>query len=313
MTKITIGIDISKANLDVACFCVGEPRQFSNDDKGHKAFLKWLSQFDVTLIVFEPTGPYHRRLERLLADADLPYAKINPRQARRFAEATGKLAKTDRVDAIMLARFGALLTPTQSTIKSQELEDLAELHVARRGLMKDRTVTMNRQHSLVSPFLKRQATQRLKQIEAHITAIDERCRNLVKADPQLRQRRDILLTIPGIGKLTALILLIEMPELGTMDKRQAAVLAGLAPMTRQSGTWKGKSFIRGGRANLRQALYMPALVASRFNQDLRQKYQAMIAAGKPAKVAITAIMRRLITIANALLRDQRKWTENVAC
>jgi len=313
MTKITIGIDISKAKLDVACFPGSEIRQFSNDGKGHKALLKWLRRFDLTLMVFEPTGPISSPVGALGADCGLPYAKINPRQARCFAEATGKFAKTDRVDAIMLARLGALLTPTQSTIKSQLLEDLNELHVARRGLMKDRTAIKNRLHSLVLPFLKRRATQQLKQIDAYIADIDEHCRDLVDADPQLRQRRDILLTIPGIGELTALILLIEMPELGTLDKRQAAALAGLAPMTRQSGTWKGKSFIRGGRANLRKALYMPALVASRFNQDLKQKYQAMIEAGKPPKVAITAIMRRLITIANALLRDQRKWTENRAC
>ena len=273
---------------------------------------RWLAALKVKLVVFEATGAYHRRLERFLSDHGLPFSKVNPRQARRFAEATGKLAKTDRVDALMLALFGELLQPPQSESKSQTLETLSQLVGARRALVKDRTAAKNRQHNLQSALLKRQTSRRLKQIKSDIAALDAACRELVSEDEQLDHRFNILVSMPGIGELTAIIMLVEMPELGAMDKRQTAALAGLAPIARQSGTWKGKSFIRGGRSNLRQALYMPALVAIRFNEEMATKYKTMIEKGKPAKVAITAIMRKLITTANALLRDDRNWTKTQA-
>jgi transposase len=312
MTKFTIGIDISKALLDVAIYPGGEVQQFSNDKKGHKALAKWLGAVDVKLIVFEAAGAYHRGLERFLGDHGWPFAKLNPRHARRFAEATGKLAKTDCVDALVLARFGALLEPAHNTAKGQILEELGQLVSARRALVKDRTAAKNRQHNLQSALLKRQVKQRLKQIKSHIKAIDSQCQGMIRQDHLLSNRYTILKSIPGLGALTAIIMLSEMPELGSMDKRQTAALAGLAPITRQSGTWKGKSFIRGGRSNLRQALYMPALVAIRFNDELAAKYSAMIKAGKPAKVAITTIMRKLIITANALLRDNKKWSKITA-
>ena len=309
MADVTIGIDISKALLDVATYPERAVKQFTNTSKGHSKLITWLATLPVKLIVFEATGAYHRNLERALGAHGAPFAKVNPRQARRFAEATGTLAKTDRVDALMLARFGALLEPPRNPGKSQTLEELAELLLARRGLVKDRTAAKNRQHTLRSPLLRRQTQQRLKHIKTQIKAIDAYCTALVQGDAVLQERCTILLSIPGLGALTAIIILSEMPELGSMDKRQTAALAGLAPITRQSGHWKGKSCIRGGRANLRQALYMPALVAIRFNAQMAAKYQAMIKAGKPAKVAITTIMRKLIITANALLRDGRKWSK----
>lgn len=309
MTHIIIGIDISKDHLDVHHLPDGAASRFANTKSDLKALTTWLVSLQPERVVFEPTGAYHRKLERSLAEAGITYAKINPRQARRFAEATGTLAKTDKVDAMMLARFGMVLDPATTAARSQTLEILAELVVTRRALIKDRTAARNRQHNLSSALLKAQVKRRLKQIDADIAAIDDECRKLVEADPDLRSRLAILSSIPGIGEVTVMTMLAEMPELGTMDKRQAASLAGLAPVTRQSGKWRGKSFIKGGRRTLRQALYMPALVAIRFNRELKAKYQSLIDAGKPAKVAITAIMRRLITIANALIRDQRKWTE----
>jgi len=309
MTDVTIGIDISKALLDVATYPDGQIKQFTNNKKGHKALVKWFASLHTKLIVFEATGAYHRGLERFLAERGFAFSKVNPRQARRFAEATGKLAKTDRVDALMLARFGELLEPPHSASKSQTLDELDELLMARRALVKDRTAAKNRQHNLRSPLLKRQTKQRLKQVKQQIETIDVRCMELVQSDALLNKRYNILLSIPGLGALTAIIILSEMPELGTMDKRQTAALAGLAPVARQSGTWKGKSFIRGGRTNLRQALYMPALVAIRFNEEMAARYETMIKAGKPAKVAITAIMRKLIITANSLLRDDRKWSK----
>jgi len=308
---INIGIDISKAQLDVASYPDGEIYQFTNNIKGFRQLAKWIASMNVACITFEATGTYHRKLEHFLGEQGLPFARINPRQARCFAEAFGKLAKTDRIDALMLARFGELLKPRQGSTKSQSIETLGELVAARRALIKDRTAIKNRLHNLQTPLLKRQARQRLRQIENQMVAVDAECRALSEVDKELARRLAILLSIPGLGEVTAFTLLAEMPELGSMDKRQTAALAGLAPITRQSGTWKGKSFIRGGRANLRHALYMPALVAIRFNDEFKRKYQAMTNArgkdAKPAKVAITAIMRRLIVLANALLRDDRKW------
>jgi transposase len=312
MSNTTIGIDISKALLDVAMHPQGEVKQFANDTAGHKALIRWLRAQNVFLTAFEATGAYHRLLERALSTAQLPYVRVNPLKARRFAEATGKLAKTDRIDALMLARFAAFLKPTPTKNRRQSVETLSELTVARQALVKDMTALKTRLHTLVSPILKRQANKRLELIQTQIKAIDAQCRKLVARDQELSRCMAILISIPGLGDVTAFVMLAAMPELGTMDKRQVAALAGLAPITRQSGTWQGKSFIRGGRTRVRKALYMPALVAIRFNQQFKAKYQSLTSAGKPAKVAITAIMRKLIIIANALIRDNRNWSENNA-
>ncbi len=309
MNQITIGIDISKALLDVATYPQGKIHQFANDPAGYRALIKWIRPRNAFLTAFEATGAYHRSLERALSTAELPYVRINPLKARRFAEATGKLAKTDRVDALMLAKFGAFLKPSPSKNKRQNVETLSELVVARQALVKDRTAVKTRMHTLVSQILKRQANQRLKLIQTQITAINAECLKLVAEDQELSRCMSILTSIPGLGEVTAIILLAEMPELGTMDKREVAALAGLAPITRQSGTWQGKSYIRGGRTRVRKALYMPALAAIRFNQQLGEKYAALTSRGKPPKVAITAIMRKLIILANALIRDNRSWSK----
>jgi transposase len=208
----------------------------------------------------------------------------------------------------MLARFGAVMRPEIPPAKDETLDMLAELLAARRGLIKDRTAASNRGKSLTLDLLKRQCAQHRKQIDSQIEAIDREWTSVLATNPALKARLNTLLSIPGVGAATAIALLVDMPELGTMDAKQAASLAGLAPVTRQSGTWRGKSFIQGGRAWVRQAIYMPALVAVRFNPQLKEKYEALRRAGKPTKVAIVAIMRRIIIIANALLRDNRRWT-----
>lgn len=307
MINDTIGVDISKDHLDAHRMSDGESRRFANDRAGHKAFIAWLAETDAR-IVYEPTGPYHRAFERRLADAGYALVKVNPRQARRFAEATGKLAKTDRLDAAMLARMGALLDLEARPARSPLLSDLKDLHMAREALVKNRTAARNRAKNLTLPILKRQNGAQLRQIERHIAAIEAEIMALINADPDLARRFAILVSIPGVSAITAFALIIDMPELGTLANGQAASLAGLAPVARQSGTWTGRAFIRGGRAKVRQALYMPALVAIRYNLDLKAKYDQLVDAGKPAKKAITAIMRKLIVLANALLRDGRKWT-----
>ena len=304
----TAGIDIAKDRLDV-CLCPdGATRHFTNDAKGHRGLIAWLSGHAIQRVVFEPTGAYHRALERSLASAGLPLAKINPRHARRFAEALGQLAKTDRLDAALLARFGALLEPPTRPVLSPTLDAMKELLVARQALIKDRTAALNRQKIVRSPLLRRHLDQRLRQIARQLAAVDAQLQSLCLADAALAPRLAILMSIPGIAQATAVSLLVDMPELGSLDQSQVASLAGLAPVARDSGTSRGRRTIRGGRAHVRQTLYMPAMVAARFNPDLKAKYQALLGAGKPAKVALTAIMRKLVILANALLRDQRHWT-----
>jgi len=307
-----VGVDICKATLDVHLYPAGVARQFANNAKGFKALLDWLGDRCIARVVFEPTGRYHHDFERRLSSAGLSLAKVNPRQARRFAEAIGCNAKTDAVDAAMLARMGALLELPARPIASEALDNMKELQVARLGLIKDRTAARNRAHVCRSPLLKRQAAQRLAQIDHQIAAIDLELKASLTRDQGLAARFDVLLSIPGIGETTAIAMLIDMPELGTLASKQVASLAGLAPIARDSGKHRGKRHIRGGRAGLRHALYMPALVAARFNPDLKAKYQALIAAGKPPKVAIIAIMRKLVVLANSLLRTGRNWTPKTA-
>jgi transposase len=308
MQNDTIGVDVSKDHLEAHRLGDGESRRFANDRSGHRAFVKWLAQRPVERVVFEPTGPYHRAFERALGVAGVPYAKINPRQARRFAEAIGSLAKTDRLDAAMLARMGAMLELKTRPPRSDTLLALKELHLAREALVKDRTAAKNRSKVLTASLLKRQNTQRLEQIDRQMAAIEAAILEQIRADPDLAQRFAILTSIPGVSAITAFALLIEMPELGALEAGQAASLAGLAPVARQSGRWNGRAFIRGGRAAIRKAIYMPALVATRFNPDLKAKYNQLTNAGKPVKVALTAIMRKLIVLANALLKANRSWT-----
>ena len=212
----------------------------------------------------------------------------------------------------MLARMGAMLELEARPARNETLLELKELYIAREALMKDRTAAKNRGKVLMLSLLKRQNAQRLEQIERQIMTIEAAIFQIVEADVGLSDRLAILISIPGVSNITAFALLIEMPELGVLEAGQAASLVGLAPIARQSGRWTGRAFIRGGRASVRRALYMPALVATRFNPDLKAKYRQLVEAGKPAKVALIAIMRKLIVLANALLKANRKWAPKIS-
>jgi len=260
-------------------------------------------------VIYEATGRYHRDMEGVLDTAGHALVKVNPARARRFAQAAGYGAKTDRVDAAMLARMGAVLDLDARPVRSDCMHEIRELHVARIGLVKDRTACRNRLHGARNKIVLTQLRARLRQVETQIEQIDAELHRLIADDAGLAHRFGILVSIPGIGPVAAITMIVEMPELGSMDGKQAASLAGLAPITRESGKWKGKSRIGGGRRSLRRALYMPALVAIRHNAQLGQVYTTLCSAGKPAKLAITAVMRKLLLLANALIRDGRKWTE----
>src|SRR5580658_8902160 len=217
MKHDTIGADVSKDHLDAHRLADGATRRFANDKGGHKALIKWLAETPANRVVFEPTGPYHRGVERALGASGVPFVKVNPRQARRFAEATGKLAKTDRLDAAMLARMGSLLQLPVRPPRSEIILELKELHLAREALVKDRTAAKNRGKVLVLALLKRHNAQRLDQIERQIAAVEAAMRDIVNADPDLSQRFAILTSIPGVSAITAFALLVEMPELGTLE------------------------------------------------------------------------------------------------
>lgn len=306
--QVTIGIDIGKQRLDVHSLPDGTSQCFPNDTSGITALVGWARERRPTRILFEATGAYHRTLENSLRQAGLPGIKLNPWRVRRFAEALGTRAKTDAVDATVLARFGVSLQPAIPAAADADTEQLKDLLAARLALIKDRTAARQRGTTRTLQLLVRQGQDRLRQIDKQIKAIDRACLALIAASPRLQARFDILTSIPGVGPVLAITLLALLPELGELDAKAIASLAGVAPVDRQSGNWKGKCFIQGGRKPVRDALYMPALVAIRFNPPLKAQYEAMMAAGKPAKLAIVATMRRLLVLANALLRDNRRWT-----
>lgn len=308
----TIGIDVSKDKLDVFDLAGLEHHQVANNGLGLKSLQRLIAKFGAPLVIFEASGVYHRELETSLAKNAVPYTKVNPRQARRFAEATGKIAKADKVDAEMMARMGAILQLEPQEPKVEYLNDLREMMVARRGLVKDRVAVKTRSQTTTQTLLKRHLKERLSQIERHLDQLDRRIKDLVAQDEQIFARFNILTSIPGISSITAFSMLIEMPKLGSMTGKQAACLAGLAPISKQSGRWQGKERIQGGRAFFRRAMYMPALCTIRHQLSSKVKYDQLIKAGKPPKVALTAIMRKLVVVANALLRDGRMWSENRA-
>lgn len=307
MATDTIGIDISKDRLDVFWHSRSEARCLPNTQEGFGQLCAWLGAQERVLIVFEATGAYHRGLERYLSLTELSFIKVNPKQARRFAQAIGRLAKTDSVDARMLARMGVVLDLVPQDVEGEDVHDLRELLTARRALVKDQVTAKTRLATAQSQLVQDQLCRRIDDIGADIRALDEAIAQIARQRGTLEERIRRLMTIPGTGRLTATTMLIDMPELGHLESKKIAALAGLAPMTQQSGKWQGKERITGGRSSMRRAIYMPALVAIRFNRDLHDKYQQLLKAGKAKKVAITAVMRRMVVLANTLLREGRDW------
>ena len=242
-----------------------------------------------------------------MLDAGVPISRVNPLHARRFAEATGRLAKTDRIDAAMLAKMGVAVEPRQLEAHQNDIAVLKELNLARRGLAKDLRAENNRLSVLTIARLKVLCRRRIRQIESQMAVIKAEIQALTNASSYLAKRFKIISSIPGFSVVSGAAVLSEMPELGALDGKAAASLAGLAPMNRESGLWKGRSSIRGGRAELRRSLFMPALVAIRNDPNMKRRYEELRSRGKPGKVAVVAIMRKMIVMANALLKDGREW------
>lgn len=303
-----VGIDVSKATLDVAFGSDGDVIQVANDDTGIAELVVRIAKAVPALVVLEATGGYEWLVAAALAGKGIPVAVVNPRQVRDFAKATGVLAKTDRIDARVLARFAEAIRPEPRPLPTPEAKELEELLSRRRQIVDMLTMEKNR--------LGIAASQRMQRgIEKHITWLEEALRRAnddidkaVRASPLWREQEDLLRSVPGIGPVTARTLLAELPELGSLNRKQIAALVGVAPLNRDSGTLQGMRTCWGGRANIRQVLYMAALTAVRRNPVIRRTYLAFKARGKKHKVALVACMHKLLTILTAMVRDRRHWS-----
>jgi transposase len=301
-----VGIDVAKAQLDIALRPLGERWAVTNDDTGITALVRRLQEIGPQLIVLEATGGYQRAVVAALATAGLPVVVVNPRQARDFAKATGQLATTDALDARALAHFAEAIRPAPRPLPDTQTEELRALLARRRPWVGMRTAEQNRLGS---------APRRLQaDIQVHITWLNERLAALdddldttLRASPVWREREELLRSVPGIGPVCARTLLLDLPELGTLSRQRLAALVGVAPLNRDSGTLRGTRTIWGGRAHVRTTLYMSTLVAVRYNPVLKTFYERLRAAGKAAKVALTACMRKLLTILHAMVKHHTPW------
>lgn len=308
-TSPVVGIDVSKARLDIACLPVSTTTlsHVDNDPKGHAALLAWLSGTAPRLIVLEATGGYQRTVVAALATASLPVVVVNPRQVRDFARAVGILAKTDAIDATVLAHFGARLNPQLRPLPDAQATALADLLTRRRQLIELHTAESNRLGQTLAPKVKASIRAVLTVLKKQLGAIDDELDGLIQQCPCWQENETLLTSVPGIGTLTARTLLACLPELGELSRQAIAALVGVAPINRDSGTMRGKRTIWGGRKIVRSSLYMAALVASRHNPVIRDHYHKLLSAGKAKKLALVACMRKLLVTLNAILRNKTPW------
>jgi transposase len=304
---VYIGIDVCKARLDVHIHPLGESLVLPNDAGGLKRLKKILARYDVVLVVMEATGKFHRPAHRSLHASGFKVAIVNPLRSRRFAEAIGTLAKTDRVDARMLALMGESLKPGALEPTPELMETLQELARGRESAVDSKTAIGNQIQTSNSKVLVRELKRQLSAVETAIENLEAELERQIDADPVLARRFEILTSIPGIGLVAAVALIVELNEIGRLSSKEAAMIVGLAPIACDSGQKTGRREIRGGRKHLRTALYMPANSAKQHNPDLKIFHDRLIKAGKLAKVAITAVMRKLLVLANTLVREDRLW------
>jgi len=311
VTPVFIGIDVSKERLDVARRPSGDGWAVANNDPGIAALVDRLRELPPALIVLEATGGLELAVTGALAAADLPVVVVNPRQVRDFAKATGQLAKTDTLDAAVLAQFAEAVRPARRPLRDADTQALSALLARRRQLVEMRTAEQNRLGS---------APRRVRvEIQAHITWLNRRLARVdadlnqaIRSSPLWRARDDVLRSTPGVGPVLATTLLADLPELGTLTRQRIAALTGVAPLNRDSGTLRGRRTVWGGRAHVRAVLYMSTLVAVRYNPVLQAFYLRLREAGKAPKVALTACMRKLLTILNAMLKHRTPWEDKFA-
>lgn len=307
-----IGIDVSKDCLDVAVRPDGEAFAVSRTGGGIDELIERLKSRAIKLVAIEATGGFETVVAAGLAGAGLPVVVVNPAQVRAFAQALGKRAKTDPIDAAVIAHFAEATNPQVRSLPDAMTQLLAELVARRRQIVEMIAAESQRARHISAPRLKKSIARLRKALEKELAELDDDISDHVRGSPAWAEKEDLLASVPGIGPTIACTLIAELPELGSLDRRQIAALAGLAPWTRQSGKWRGKSFIGGGRSSVRRVLFMGALVAARFNPEFKQFRDRLVSAGKPKLVAIIAVARKLLTILNAILRDRRPWQPKAA-
>jgi transposase len=306
MNNVFIGIDVAKDTVEVAVRPCGEHRGFANNDEGLAAMVKWIKPLSPTLVVLEATGGYEMGAARMLAANNVPLAIVNPRQVRDFAKATGKLAKTDGIDALIIARFGEAVRPEPKTLKDEESQRLDALVARRKQLIGMHTAESNRL-ALAPGWTRQTIKDHIDWLEHALNRTDDEIKKFLKDSPIWREKENILRSMKCVGPITASTLIADLPELGSLTGKQVAALVGVAPLNWDSGLFRGKRCVWGGRANIRAVLYMSALVGIRHNPVLKEFYQRLRSSGKLHKVAMTACMRKLIVILNALMKNKTCW------
>ena len=306
MSEILVGIDVSKTQLDVAVGETGEIWSADNDDQGIAWTVERCRQCHPRLVVVESTGGLESRLVSELYLANVPVALVNPRRVREFAKATGLLAKTDKLDARLLARFGQAVRPAPTCLPSEDEQQLSAMVTRRRQLIDMRTAESNRLPSTHSST-RTSVEKMLTQLNEQITALEQSIGEFIQTHPDFKAKEELLRSVPGIGPITSAILIADLPELGLLDGKKIAALVGVAPFNDDSGSHRGRRRVKGGRPDVRTVLYMAAISATRFNPVIRAFYEHLLKMGKLKKVAIVACMRKLLVILNAMLRDRKPW------
>jgi transposase len=307
MEQTSVGVDVAKEQLDVHVRPTGTRFAVAGDESGILELVKRLQRVAPTVVVLEATGGYEVAVAAALATAGLPVAVVNPRQVRDFARATGRLAKTDALDAEILARFGEAVRPAVRPLPDEQAQMLGELVGRRRQLVEMLAAETNRHRQARAPQVRQRISTHVEWLRAALRDLERELRETVRGTAIWRAREELLKSVPGIGAVTAQTLIAELPELGQLDRRRIAALVGVAPLNRDSGTFRGRRMIGGGRATVRAVLYMAVITAIRQNPVIAEQYQRLVAAGRPAKVALVAAMRKLLVIVNAMIRDGRHW------
>jgi transposase len=302
-----VGIDVSKDRLDVHVCPSGLTFAVARDAKGLEQLTNGLRDLAPTLIVLEATGGFEITVAAALASAGLPLAVVNPRQIRDFARATGRLAKTDALDAQIIALFAERIRPEPRPIADADSQALAELMARRRQVIEMIGMETNRSRQARNPRVQRTIKATLKTLEAQLAELDREINVAVRGSPIWRAADDLLTSVPGVGDVTSRTLIADLPELGQLDRRRIAALVGVAPVNRDSGQMRGRRTIAGGRTEVRNALYMATLSATRWNPVISQHYKSLVERGRPKKVALVACMRRLLGILNAIIRTGTPW------
>jgi len=306
--KKFVGVDVSKKTLDIAFGQEGKYQRIENSAKAIREFVSSLSPDAIAQVVIESTGGLERPIIKALTEASIPVALINPSRVRYFAKASGLYAKTDELDARILAAYGKSIKLRSYTAPSEEKTKLSDLGSRRRQLLEMVVAEKNRYQSM--PRLQDEISEHLDWLENKVREIESQIETLLESSEELKEKREILVSCKGVGEVTAFTLLAELPELGTVDRKEIASLVGVAPMNHDSGEKKGKRTTYGGRSKVRTALYMATLSATRFNPAIRKFYNRLVENGKKKMVALVAAMRKLLTILNAMIKNKQLWQAN---